>query len=202
MAEVVTRSPARDPLSLRVGGRIREARGRAGLTQAALAGERYTKAYVSALENGLVKPSVKALDYLAGRLGTTPGWLMASEAPTWTRLEADLELASGNWQKAADAYGELLDGATERVQRADILRGLAEAHARLDHGAEAVRAAAESVELFEAAGKDVDAALASYWLSAGLYYQDNVPESKAILAAILGKVRAGLKVEPTSSCAC
>jgi len=196
MAEVVTRSPARDPLSLRVGGRIREARGRAGLTQAALAGERYTKAYVSALENGLVKPSVKALDYLAGRLGTTPGWLMASEAPTWTRLEADLELASGNWQKAADAYGELLDGATERVQRADILRGLAEAHARLDHGAEAVRAAAESVELFEAAGKDVDAALASYWLSAGLYYQDNVPESKAILAAILGKVRAGLKVEP------
>lgn len=196
MAQAATRSPARDPLSLRVGRRIREARGRAGLTQQALAGERYTKAYVSALENGLIKPSVKALDYLAGRLGTTPGWLMASEAPTWTRLEADLELAAGNWQKAADAYGELLDGATERVQRADILRGLAEAHARLDHGAEAVRAAAESVELFEAAGRDVDAALANYWLSAGLYYEDNVAEAKAILSAILGKVRAGLKVEP------
>lgn len=196
MAQALTRSQVRDPLSLRVGGRIREARTRAGLTQQALAGDRYTKAYISALENGLIRPSVKALDYLATRLGTTPGWLMASEAPTWTRLEADLELAAGNWQKAADAYAELLDASVESVQRAEILRGLAEAHARLDRGAEAVRAAAEAVELFEAAGRDVDAALASYWLAAGLYYQDNVVESKSVLVAILAKVRAGLNVEP------
>ena len=197
MPETAKRSQvARDPLSLRVGGRIREARTRTGLTQQALAGDRYTKAYVSALENGLIKPSVKALDYLASRLGTTPGWLLASEAPTWTRLEADLELAAGNWQKAADAYDELLAGASEKVQRAEILRGLAEAHARLDRGADAVRTAAESAELFEAAGREVDAALASYWLAAGLYYQDNVTESRAVLVAILAKVRAGLKVEP------
>ena len=196
MAQTASRSQVRDPLSLRVGGRIREARARAGLTQQALAGDRYTKAYISALENGLIKPSVKALDYLATRLGTTPGWLMASEAPTWTRLEADLELAAGNWQKAADAYAELLEGNSDGVQRAEVLRGLAEAHARLDRGAEAVRAAAEAVELFEAAGRSVDAALASYWLAAGLFYQDNVAESKAVLSAILGSVRGGLKVEP------
>ena len=196
MARAATQSRTRDPLSLRVGGRIREARASAGLTQQQLAGERYTKAYISALENGLIKPSVTALDYLAGRLGTTPGWLMASEAPAWTRLEADLELAAGNWQKAADAYAELLAGASDRVARAEILRGLAEAMARLDHGAEAVNAAAEAVELFEAAGREVDAALASYWLSAGLFYQDNVAEAKAILTAVLGKVRAGLRVAP------
>ena len=196
MAQSATQSKARDPLSVRVGGRIHEARTRAGLTQQALAGDRYTKAYISALENGLIRPSVKALDYLAQRLNTTPGWLMASEAPIWTRLEADLELAAGNWQKAADAYAELLDGGPDRLQRAEILRGLAEAHARLDHGAEAVRAASEAVELFEAGGREVDAALASYWLSAGLYYQDNVSDSRAILASILGKIRAGLKVEP------
>jgi transcriptional regulator with XRE-family HTH domain len=196
MSEALTRSQARDPLSLRVGSRIRDARKRAGLTQQALAGDRYTKAYVSALENGLIKPSVKALDYLAERLNTTPGWLLASDAPTWTRLEADLELAAGNWQKAADAYGELLAGTSDRLQRAQILRGLAEAHARLDNGPEAVRTAAEAVEHFEAAGHAVDAAMASYWLSAGLYYQDNVAEARAILVAILAKVRAGLKVEP------
>jgi transcriptional regulator with XRE-family HTH domain len=179
-----------------VGGRIREARKRVGLTQQALAGDRYTKAYISALENGLIKPSVKALDYLAGRLNTTPGWLLASEAPTWTRLEADLELAAGNWQKAADAYGDILESASDKLQRAEILRGLAEAHARLDRGTDAVRTASEAVELFEAAGHEVDAALASYWLSAGLYYQDNIAEARAILVAILAKVRAGLKVEP------
>jgi transcriptional regulator with XRE-family HTH domain len=121
MPQAATRSQVRDPLSLRVGGRIRDARTRAGLTQQALAGDRYTKAYVSALENGLIKPSVKALDYLATRLGTTPGWLMASEAPAWTRLEADLELAAGNWQKAADAYremgGDFGDMAAGRIER-------------------------------------------------------------------------------------
>ena len=37
-------------LAHRIGHRIREARHRAGLTQQQLAGDRYTKAYVSALE--------------------------------------------------------------------------------------------------------------------------------------------------------
>ena len=40
-------------LARRIGQRIREARHRAGLTQQQLAGERYTKAYVSALETGI-----------------------------------------------------------------------------------------------------------------------------------------------------
>ena len=40
MAQTASRSQVRDPLSLRVGGRIREARARAGLTQQALAGDR------------------------------------------------------------------------------------------------------------------------------------------------------------------
>jgi transcriptional regulator with XRE-family HTH domain len=169
----VTSQPAatRDPLSLRVGGRIRRARTRAGLTQQQVAGERYSKAYVSALENGLIKPSVTALDYLAGRLGTTSGWLMGSDEPTWTRLEADLQLAAGDWQRAIDAYDELLAVTTDREARAEILRGQAEAFARLDRGAEAVRTAAEAVELFEASGRHAD-------------------------AAVLEKVRGGLRVEP------
>jgi tetratricopeptide (TPR) repeat protein len=190
------RASERDPLSLRVGRRIRQARTKAGLTQRELAGARYTKAYVSALENGLIKPSVTALDYLASRLGTTPAWLLASDDRTWTRLEADLALAAGNWQAALDGYENLLQSTHDRGMRAEILRGLAEAFARLDRGAEAVKAAAEAVDLFEAAGRDADAAVAGYWLSAGLFYQDNVVEAKAILTALLGKVRAGLRVEP------
>jgi transcriptional regulator with XRE-family HTH domain len=196
MVVTSARTTVRDPLSLRVGRRIREARTRARLTQQQLAGERYTKAYVSALENGLIKPSVTALDFLAGRLGTSAGWLLGAESVTWTRLEADLELAAGNWQKAADAYDALLPAATDPLARAEILRGQAEAWARLDRGADAVTAASEAVGLFESAGRDVDAALASYWLSAGLFYQDNVVEAKAILSSVLGKVRAGLRVEP------
>ncbi|MGH2358036.1 MAG: helix-turn-helix domain-containing protein, partial [Candidatus Limnocylindria bacterium] len=52
-------------LARRIGHRIREARHRAGLTQQQLAGERYTKAYVSALETAIARPSMVALRYLS-----------------------------------------------------------------------------------------------------------------------------------------
>ena len=58
--KATTRSPrpATDDTALagRLGSRLKQARLSAGLTQQQLAGDRYTKAYVSALENGLVRP--------------------------------------------------------------------------------------------------------------------------------------------------
>jgi len=60
------------------------------MTQQQLAGDRYTKAYISALENGLVRPSVAALEYLAPRLGTTPSVLLGDSRPAWSRLDIDL----------------------------------------------------------------------------------------------------------------
>jgi ribosome-binding protein aMBF1 (putative translation factor) len=52
-----TQSTAHDSaLAQQIGARIREARKRSGLTQQQLAGERYTKAYVSALETGIARP--------------------------------------------------------------------------------------------------------------------------------------------------
>jgi transcriptional regulator with XRE-family HTH domain len=187
---------AKSPLAIRIGGRLKTARLKAGLTQQQLAGDRYTKAYVSALENALIKPSMVALDYLAGRLGTTASRLMADEEPAWNRLEADLKLAGGDWQGAADAYGALLELTTDAEQRAELLRGQAEAYTRLDRGVETVAAAGEAVEIFERAGRELDAALASYWLASGLYQQENSAESRAVLQALLGRVRAGLRIEP------
>jgi len=187
---------AKSPLAIRIGGRLKTARLKAGLTQQQLAGDRYTKAYVSALENALIKPSMVALDYLAGRLGTTASRLMADEEPAWNRLEADLKLAGGDWQAALDAYGGLLESTTDAEQRAELLRGQAEALAGLDRGSEAVAAAGEAVEIFERTGRELDAAFASYWLANGLYQQENSADSRAVLQALLGRVRAGLRVEP------
>ena len=62
----VGRPPAR--VASGIGARVRTARTAAGWTQAQLAGERFSKAYISALENGLVQPSIPALAYLAERL--------------------------------------------------------------------------------------------------------------------------------------
>ena len=89
-------------LARQIGERIREARRRAGLTQQQLAGDRYTKAYVSALETGIARPSMVALSFLSERLGLPPSHFLDEQTPAWTRLEVDMQLASGEWQAAAD----------------------------------------------------------------------------------------------------
>ena len=109
--------PPPSPLAIRIGGRLKTARLKSGLTQQQLAGDRYTKAYVSALENALIKPSMVALDYLAGRLGTTASRLMADEEPAWNRLDVDLKLAAGDWQRAVDGYAAILETTTDAEQR-------------------------------------------------------------------------------------
>jgi transcriptional regulator with XRE-family HTH domain len=183
-------------LARRIGQRIREARLRAGLTQQQLAGERYTKAYVSALETGIARPSMVALSYLCDRLGLPASHFIDETHPAWTRLEVDMRLAAGDWRAAADGYETLLADATDDSMRADILRGLAEASARLDLGKEAIAAASEAARLYAAAGRDTDAALARYWLAYGLYQSDNELDARSVLTALLEQVRGGLDVEP------
>ncbi len=193
----VARATEKDrELARRIGRRIREARQRAGLTQQQLAGERYTKAYVSALETGIARPSMVALSYLSDRLGLPASHFIDEANPAWTRLEVDMQLASGQWQQAADGYRSLLESATDDGMRAELLRGLAEALARLDAGKETIAAAAEAARLYEAAGREADAALARYWLAYGLYQSDNEPDARSVLNALLAQVRGGLKVEP------
>src|SRR5918995_2469607 len=117
-------------LAQRIGQRIREARHRAGLTQQQLAGDRYTKAYVSALETGIARPSMVALRFLSERLGMPASHFIDEEHPAWTRLEVDMRLAAGEWQDAADGYRTLIDETQDDGARADLLRGMAEALAR------------------------------------------------------------------------
>src|SRR5688572_33062090 len=111
-------------LARRIGHRIREARHRAGLTQQQLAGERYTKAYVSALETGIARPSMVALSYLSERLNLPPSHFIDEANPAWTRLEVDMRLAAGEWQAAADGYQALLDDGPDGPNSAGLLRGL------------------------------------------------------------------------------
>jgi transcriptional regulator with XRE-family HTH domain len=182
------------PLARAIGARLRAERQRQHLTQAALAGERYTKAYISALENGLAKPSMAALNYLAGRLSIPVTRLLVEEQTAWIRLEVDLRLASGDWPGALDGYTALLQAGGG--DRAELLRGIAEASARLERGEAAVRAAAEAATLFEAHGRPIDAAWARYWESFGLYLLEHGDEARRLLAHILDDVAAGTLVEP------
>lgn len=181
----------------RVGDRIRQARIRTGMTQAQVAQGRYTAAYISALERGLAKPSMAALSFLSERLGVAVPDLVAEERPAARRLEADLLLASGRFQEALDRYDTLLDEAGEdRRQRAELLRGRAEALCRLGRGADAIRPAAESAEAFDALGAPADAAWSRFWLAGAHYLADNATEARGILLQLLADERAGLQVAP------
>jgi transcriptional regulator with XRE-family HTH domain len=193
---VARATPQDAELARRIGVRIREARRRAGLTQQQLAGERYTKAYISALETGIARPSMVALSFLSERLALPASHFLNETSPAWTRLEVDMRLAAGEWQAAADGYRSLLEGALDDQSRAELLRGMSEAMARLDQGKETIAAAAEAARLFDGLGKQADAALARYWLAYGLYQSDNESDARSLLQALIERVRGGLKVEP------
>src|SRR4051812_24112280 len=60
---------------LRLGERLRQLRVSAGLTQSDLAGERFSKEYVSQIERGKTRPTRETIEWLAARLGVDPGFL-------------------------------------------------------------------------------------------------------------------------------
>src|SRR5690349_9066561 len=80
--EVSSRENPAGTLAEHVGRRIRKARQERGLTQEALAGPEFTKGYVSALERGTVRPSLKALQVFARRLNVEIIDLLAAREET------------------------------------------------------------------------------------------------------------------------
>jgi tetratricopeptide (TPR) repeat protein len=68
-------TPAATPTGLRLGERLRQLRVAAGLTQSEVAGERFSKEYVSQIERGKTRPTRETIEWLAQRLGVDPGFL-------------------------------------------------------------------------------------------------------------------------------
>ena len=60
---------------LRLGERLRQLRMAGGMTQTELAGERFSKEYVSQIERGKTKPTTETIQWLADRLGVDAGYL-------------------------------------------------------------------------------------------------------------------------------
>jgi tetratricopeptide (TPR) repeat protein len=121
---------------LRLGERVRQLRVAAGLTQSDLAGERFSKEYVSQIERGKTRPTPETIDWLAARLGVDPGFLANGVATDERgRLEGALARAealyeSNHDEEAAAAFEELASavratGVPELEVRALMGSGLA-----------------------------------------------------------------------------
>src|SRR3954470_11825440 len=76
MRETANRTARRtSPEGLRLGERLRQLRVAAGLTQSELAGDRFSKEYVSQIERGKTRPTQETIDWLPARLGVDPSFL-------------------------------------------------------------------------------------------------------------------------------
>src|SRR5947207_5500241 len=78
--EAVMPRAAKDPRRTaspgnRLGERLRQLRVAAGLTQTDLAGDRFSKEYVSQIERGKTRPTRETIQWLAERLGVDSGFL-------------------------------------------------------------------------------------------------------------------------------
>jgi len=97
----------------RLGERLRQLRVAAGLTQTDLAGDRFSKEYISQIERGKTRPTQETVDWLALRLGVDAGFL-ANGVSTDDRAKAEAILSR------ADSLLEehALDAAVEEYARA------------------------------------------------------------------------------------
>lgn len=139
----------------RVGRRLRELRLAAGMTQAELAGRRFSHAYVSVLEAGRREPSRAAVDYFAQRLGVAVEELWSEKGATWALQMAEDLRAEGR----RDAGRELLVKTLGNLERDRELhpRVLVVLHrelARIDLADDPASARAHLERCLELAGDD------------------------------------------------
>src|ERR1051325_5121958 len=74
-ARASTRPHVGAPRVPRLGERLRQLRVAAGLTQTDLAGDRFSKEYVSQIERGKTRPTQETIEWLAARLGVDSSFL-------------------------------------------------------------------------------------------------------------------------------
>src|SRR5438094_6972760 len=92
----------------RLGERVRQLRVAAGLTQTDLAGERFSKEYVSQIERGKTRPTRETIEWVAARLGVDPGFL-ANGVSTDERGRLDAALSRAEALLEAERFEEARD---------------------------------------------------------------------------------------------
>ena len=187
------------PPEITLGERLRQLRTVSGLTQSDLAGERFSKEYVSQIERGKTHPTTRTLDWLAARLGVDREFLetglseadrMRSES-TVVRAEAAIE--SQRYDEAV-ALVSALDGPSTPEIRLRAL--LAESWARMYLGElrEALALGSEARELAEAPRfTDLDRAEVLYRLGCCRYKLSSITSAAGLFGEALALAeRSGL----------
>src|SRR5881275_2921695 len=113
---------------LRLGERLRQLRVAAAMTQTDLAGDRFSKEYVSQIERGKTKPTRETIDWLAERLDVDTGFL-ANGVSADERGRVDAALARADALLEARRNDEAL-AELEAVRAAVLATGSPELEVR------------------------------------------------------------------------
>src|SRR5262245_28206095 len=183
------------PRGSRMGDRLRQLRVSAGLTQTELAGDRFSKEYVSQIERGKTQPTRETIKWLASRLGVDPSFLATGvSSDERARAEAILTRAEAlterrDYDEAIDSYTDALaavvaTGAVDLQVR--VLSG--EAWARAHRGE--VRPAIDLLEqargLVEGSSfTDLDRAEVLFRLGVARYLISSISTAMALFAEAL-----------------
>src|SRR3954465_4569265 len=129
------------PSGNRLGERVRQLRVAAGQTQTDLAGNRFSKEYISQIERGKTRPTQDTIDWLAARLKTDAGYLEHGvETVQLARAEAMLSqaealAASKRHDEAAEAFASAQSVvAATGLSELEFRRVTGEAWSRLESG--------------------------------------------------------------------
>jgi len=182
------------------GRRIRELRLARKLTQADLAGAEFTKGFISALEVGRVRASLRATEIIARRLGVpivqlVPG--SRGELQTEVLLtRAERELLTEQPAAALELAGQALRG-TRGIVRARALRLQGRALTELGRAKTAVTALQEGIREARSGGDAELATRAVFDLAVAHAKLDEPGESLALLLECDRALRAGELVDRT-----
>ena len=178
-----------------LGERVRQLRINQGLTQTDLAGDRFSKEYVSQIERGKTRPTAETVTWLAERLSVDAGFLLNGvSSGERERVEsviarAEAALESYDYDGVAPILGTVTD-ALARVSAPDLeLRSLtAEAWAQMYLGEvrDAIRLLERARQLAEdVAFTDVDRADVLFRLGACRYNLSSIATSVSLLSQAL-----------------
>ena len=108
MGMIETAATSAPAAGSRLGERVRALRVSAGLTQTELAGERFSKEYISQIERGKTRPTDSTIAWLAKRLGVDAA-LLSSGVSTEERTKVEAMLARAEALSEAHRYEDAIE---------------------------------------------------------------------------------------------
>lgn len=199
MPAVRTRRRRPAPLSSalkKLGERLREARTAAGMSQAQLGAPYFTRAHVSAIELGKIRPAMRSLEHMARKLEKPASYFLDDADVERARGERELEIESiaglltfASAPEALRRAERLLDAGNLSVRETCRLRTYAGSALNLLHrGREAVKTLTVAQRLAGELGDEPLARAADYQLAVATRIAGNPRGAREMLETLLRRI--------------